>query len=68
VRTFEGPHAPSARNRPTGAIGSQACFFVFACVAKLQVSNVPARDCRATGVQVPPKLSEKVITWNVEKS
>jgi len=28
-----------------------------ACVVRLQVSNVPARDCLTTGVQVPPKLS-----------
>lgn len=41
---------------------------MFACVVRLQVSNIPARDRMATGVQVPSKLSEKAITWNVEKS
>ncbi len=54
--------------RPTGASRSKACFLAFACVARLQISTVSARDCRATGVQVPPKLSVKAITWNVEKS
>ena len=40
-------------------IGRKACFLVFACVARLQVSNVLARDCRAAGVQAAPKLSKE---------
>jgi hypothetical protein len=67
VRVVEGPHASSNATRPTGAIRSKACFSVFACVARLQASNVPARDRRAAGVQVPPKLSVNAITWNVER-
>src|SRR3990172_3233660 len=43
VRRIEGPHASSSAFRPTGAKRSKACFPVFACVAKMQVSNIPAR-------------------------
>ena len=54
VRVLEEPHASSTSYisyRPTGVNRSMACFPVFACVVRLQVSNVPARDCRTTGVQ-----------------
>ncbi len=60
-------HASSIAARPTGVNRSEACFLVFACVARLQVSQVPARDRRAAGVEAPPKLSVKAITWNVER-
>jgi hypothetical protein len=67
VRIVKGLHASSNGYRPTGAMRSKACFSVFACVARVQVYNVPARDRRAAGVQVPPKLSVKTITRNVER-
>jgi len=53
---------------PTGVNRGYACFPGFTCVARMQCVNVTARDCRATGVQTAPKLSVKLITWNVEKS
>ena len=53
---------------PTGVNRGYACFPVLTCVARLQCINVAARDCRATGVQTAPKLSVKLITWNVEIS
>jgi hypothetical protein len=31
-------------NRSTGVIRPKTCFLVFACVERLQVSNVPVRD------------------------
>ena len=40
-------------------IGREACFLVLACVARLQVSNVLARDRKAAGVQAAPKLSKE---------
>ena len=51
VRLIEESHAPSASDRPTGGIRSKACFRVFACMVKLQVSNVPVRVCLTIGVQ-----------------
>ncbi len=33
---------------------------------RIQVTNVSVRDSISTGVQVPPKLSVKIKTWNVE--
>jgi hypothetical protein len=39
---------------------------VLACVARLQVSHVPARDRLTTGVQAPPTLSGKAIAWNMD--
>ena len=47
------------RYRPTGVNRSKACFSVFACMVRLQVSNVPVTrlyDRRRPG---PPKLSTK---------
>jgi len=54
--------------QPTGVNRLQACFPALTCVARMQCINVAARDCRATGVQTAPKLSVKIITWNVEMS
>ena len=59
VKLTEEPHAPSVSDRPTGDNRSKACFSVFACVVRLQVSNVPVRVCLTIGVQAPPKLSIK---------
>jgi len=36
--------------------------------AMLQVANVLARNCRAPGVQGPPKSLTGSIMWNVEIS
>ena len=55
-------------HHPTGVNRGRACFPVLTGVARMQRINVAARDLRATGVQTAPKLSVKLITWNVEKS
>ena len=61
--------APSeGADQPTEVNRLNACFPALTCVARMQVINVLARDCRATGVQTAPKLSVKLITWNVETS
>jgi hypothetical protein len=52
VKLVEEPHAPSVSDRPTGANRSKACFYVFACMVRLQISNVSVRDCLTIGVQV----------------
>jgi hypothetical protein len=45
-----------------------ACFFVFACVVRVQVSNVLVRDCLAAGVQAHLSYLCRAIMWNVETS
>ena len=59
VKLNEWSHAPLTRSDLRELIGQKACFLVFACVARLQVYNVLARDCSAAGVQAAPKLSKE---------
>ena len=46
-----------ASNRPTGINRSKTHFPVFVCAFRLQVANVPVRNCSNAGVQASPKLS-----------
>ena len=48
-------HASSSETKPTSANRLKACFPVLACVTKLQISNVFARNSGVTGVET--KLS-----------
>jgi len=49
-----------ASNRPTGINRSKTHFPVFVCTVRIQVANVPVRNCRTVGVQVSPKLSTEI--------
>jgi hypothetical protein len=53
-------------DRLTGICKSKTRFPGITRVERIQVNCVPVRDPISTGVQVPPKLSVKIKTWNVE--
>ena len=67
VKLIKESHAPSLRDRPTGTIRSKRVAMCSHDAARLQVSNVPARNWCAAGVQIPPKLITGLLTRNVEK-
>ena len=63
VKLIKSPHAPSSRYRPTGTNflrigdkGRSCTSLVFVQVVRLQVYNLPVRNCSTTGVQGSPKL------------
>ena len=51
--------------RPTGVYRSKACVSVFACMVRLQLSNVSVRDCLTIGVQAHLSCPLRAIMWNV---
>ena len=67
VKLIKESHAPSSRDRLIGTIRSKRVSMCSHDAARMQVSNVPARNCSAAGVQIPPKLIAGLLTRNVEK-
>ena len=55
ARIYKGLHAPSVSTDLPGLSGQRHASSVFACVERLQVSNVPVRDPFPAGVQILPK-------------
>ena len=56
ARLTKGPYASSRPVSLPGLIGQRRGASRVLRVTKLQVANVPVRNCRVTGVQGPPKL------------
>ena len=61
VNVCEESHAPSGENRPTETNRSKHAPLCVRDVVRLQVSNVPVRNRRTTGVQIPPTVLTMVI-------
>ena len=68
VKISECPQASSKGDRPTGFNRSKAAPQCEQYAARLQVSNVLARNCGTAGVQDTPKSLIGSFTWNVETS
>lgn len=56
VKLIEESYAPPGKYRPTETNRSKRVSLCLHEVVRLQVSNVPVRNCRTTGVQISPKL------------
>ena len=65
ARVGKGLYAPSGKTDLRGLSGRRRASKRLHELERMQVTNVPARNPISTGVQVPPKLSAKVETWNV---
>jgi hypothetical protein len=71
ARVGKGFYASSTKTDLRGLIDRGCASQGLCMLERLQVTNVPARNLDKrrlrflTGVQVPPKLSDKVKTWNV---